>query len=80
MKNSKPNKKKLDYKKMVREIDNLVEGDFCFDMDCHNLPNSKPITQKEAMKMVKIIGRVYKIAHCIYCTACQGKWFIETNI
>ena len=64
----------MNYKQMVRDINELVDNDFCFDMDCHNLPHSKPITQEEAMQMVGIIGNVYRISHCIHCTACGGKY------
>jgi hypothetical protein len=68
---------KLDYKKMVNEISNLVDTDFCFDMDCRALPHAKPYTQEEADKMAGIIGQVYMISHCIYCSACQGKYIIK---
>ena len=64
----------LDYKRMVGEIAELVETDFMFDMDCKNIPKSSPITQEEAMEMVGILGKVYSIAHCIHCGACNKKY------
>ena len=64
----------IDYKKMVKEIDVLVETDFCCDMECHALEHSKPFTQDEARKMSEIISSIYSIAHCIDCEACQGKY------
>ena len=64
----------LNYKKMVEDIDDLVESDFCLDMDCKNLPGSEPVTQKEAREMIRIIGEVYSIAHCIHCEACRDKY------
>lgn len=59
---------------MIEDINELVQTDFAFDMDCHALPNSKPFTQEEASQMAHIIGKVYSIAHCNTCTACNGKY------
>lgn len=70
--------KKLNYKKMLEDILPIVEDDFCFDMDCHNLPNSKPFTQEEAMEMAKRIGRVYSIAHGLRCVC--GNKYLEVNL
>lgn len=67
----------LDYKKMVTEIDKLLEGDWAFDLiDGKNLPNAKPFTQKEAKKLSDIMGKIYNISHCIHCKACQTKYII----
>lgn len=72
---------KLDYKKMVKEIDKLVNNDFCFDMDClQGLPKRRPFTQKEAKQMAQIIGSVYTIAHCVDCTACQGRYKLNKSL
>ena len=68
---------KLDYKKMVQEIDKLTTSDFLFDMDCHNLPKSKPYTQEEAQEMCDILMKIYLIAHCNSCKSCQTKYIIE---
>lgn len=65
---------KLDYKKMVKDIYKLVGTDFAMDMDMKCLPHSKPYTQEEANKMAGIIGQIFSISHCYYCTACQGKY------
>jgi hypothetical protein len=67
---------KLDYKKMLKEIDALVETDFCFEMECHKLPNVSKFTQKEAEQMSEIISSIYSIAHCVHCSACQTKYKI----
>ena len=66
--------KELNYKKMLEDIDKLVETDFAFDMECKQLPNSKPYTQKEAKEMQSLLGQVYLISHCLHCTACQTKY------
>ena len=66
----------LNYLKMLKEIDDLVETDFCFDMECHFLPMSNKFTQKEAEQMAKIISKIYSIAHCIHCSPCQKKYLI----
>jgi len=65
---------KLDYKKMVKDIYKLVGTDFAMDMDMKCLPHSNPYTQEEANKMAGIIGQIFSISHCYYCTACQGKY------
>ena len=69
--------KKLDYKKMVEDIDNLVETDFHAEMELKQLPDSKRYTQAEAKEMQHTIGKVYLISHCIHCRACQGKYLIK---
>lgn len=68
--------KELDFKRMIREIDTLVSTDFMFDMDCHDLPKAKPYTQAEAQEMQRVLGKIYSIAHCIDCEACQPKFFL----
>lgn len=68
---------KLDYKKMLKDINTLVGTDFAMDMDYKQLPHSHPYTQEEAGNMAQIIGQVYLIAHCTYCTACQGKYKLK---
>lgn len=69
--------KKLDYKKMLKEIDKIMQTDFMFEMDCKALPNSKPFTQKEAKKMRDELMKIYKISHCIHCSACNDKYKIK---
>jgi hypothetical protein len=56
---------------LLERINELVQTDFAFDMDCHALPNSKPFTQAEAKEMARIIGRVYSLAHRTTCEACR---------
>ena len=43
--------KKLDYKKMIKDILFLVRTDFAFSMDLKQLPFSPPYTQEEAKEM-----------------------------
>ena len=70
---------KLDYLKMLTEIDKLVDNDWGFEIiDCKNMPNAKPFTQKEAREMSKVLGQIYSIAHCISCPPCQGKYAKRT--
>ena len=60
---------KLNYKKMIKDINDLVDTDFGAEMEMKELPKSKPFTQKEAKKMARIIAKVYIISHQIYCKA-----------
>jgi hypothetical protein len=60
---------------MLREIDDLVETDFVFDMDCKALHPKEPFTHKDSTEMRDILLKIYSIAHCIDCFACQQKYF-----
>jgi len=66
--------KKLDYKLMCEKIDELVETDFCFDMQLKDLPTPRVYTQREANWMARIIGNVYSVAHSVHCGACGTKY------
>ena len=82
MKPSNPKQEKvvkLNYKKMVEDIDELVETDFCFDMDCRAIHPKQPFTHEESIKMRDILMKIYSIAHCNTCTACQGK-YLSTSL
>lgn len=68
--------KKLDYRKMIKAVDKLVETDFFFDIDCKLLPNASKYTQEEAKEMAKILGKIYMISHCTTCRTCQVKYLI----
>lgn len=65
---------KLDYPKMLEEINELVSTDFCGSM-CDN--SNLTYTQEQAKTMASIIGKVYSIAHCTHCKACQQKYIIK---
>ena len=70
---------KLDYDKMLKEINALVQTDFCTDMEMHLIPQEKTgkpmeYTQEEAQEMAKLLSRVYSISHCTTCRACQKKY------
>jgi hypothetical protein len=59
----------INYKKMLEEINNLVDNDFCAEMEMKGR-----YTQKEAKQMADIITKVYSISHCISCSACSKKY------
>lgn len=65
---------KLDYKKMVKDIDKLVNNDTCFNLEMYFMPNSKEVSQEDAKKAIEIIGQVYMISHGIACSACNKKY------
>ena len=69
---------KLDYKQMLIDIDDLVDNDFGFDMDCKANLHDKPdkFTQEEALQMAQIIGDVYSISHG-YNGCCATKYLIK---
>lgn len=68
--------KKLDYKKMIEEVNELVSTDFMFDMDCKSMHEPHTFTYEESEEMRKILLKIYGIAHCIACTACQTKYVL----
>ena len=60
----------LDYKKMVEDIDDLVQTDFVFNMmDARFVPHVVKFTQQEAKDMAHLIGMIYSISHCTTCKA-----------
>jgi hypothetical protein len=63
---------KLDYSKMVDDILEIIDTDFCMDMECKI--EEKEYSQSEAETMARIISAVYKIAHCSYSNACNRKY------
>lgn len=69
--------KKLNYKKMIEEIDKLTKSDFMFDMDCKAIHPKEPFTHEDSTKMRDILMEIYSIAHCNTCTPCQTKYLIE---
>ena len=66
--------KKLNHFKMLKDICDLVETDFCGEMEMKLLPKSKPYSRKESEHMANLLGEIYSIAHCITCRACQNKF------
>lgn len=64
----------LNHKAMLEAISKLVNTDFIAEMD-GRLADKKPkFTQKEAIEMADILGKVYLISHAIYCSSCAPKW------
>lgn len=66
---------KLQYKAMLEKINNLVESDYVFDLECNLIPNKngniKTFSQEDAQNMLRIILDVYKISHALHCKACR---------
>ena len=75
--------KKLDYKKMVEDINELVDNDFVADMERislekENIKITHPrFSQDDAKEMAKILTKIYVISHAFYCPACMGKYEIR---
>ena len=66
----------VDHKRMLKAIDELVNNGLGFDVTSKT--SEKPTwTQEESEWMAETIGKVYSIAHCIHCRACQGKRAME---
>lgn len=66
--------KELDYKKMIGEVNELVSTDFMFDMDCKSMREPHAFTYEESEAMRKTLLKIYTIAHCTTCAACQTKY------
>jgi hypothetical protein len=65
---------------MIKDIDSLVNTDVFEEWDCKaNLPNQDKFTQEEIKQIVGILGRVYRISHCLTCKACQTKYLTPTR-
>lgn len=69
----------LNYRKMVEDIDEIVEVDFAFEMETKLLRNANPYSQEEARLMAEMILKIYSIAHCTTCKACQRKYLSATT-
>jgi hypothetical protein len=63
----------MDYRKMIQDINKLVETDFCYDMATKEA-FSRKFTQEEAIKMADLLGKVYMISHSEHCKACGRKY------
>lgn len=71
------NIKTLNLRQMLDDIRLLVENDFCADMEltAWDAENGKSqFTKNESITMARIIAKVYSIAHCTTCEACQKKY------
>ena len=64
----------LDYEKIIKDVNKLVQTDFVFDMECKLIPKSKEYTQEEAKEMADLLSSVYSISHCVNCKACGKKY------
>jgi hypothetical protein len=74
---------KLQYKKMVEDICKLVETDFCGSMEMNLIPRKdgtfREISQENARELIDIVSKVYLIAHCIHCEACQHRYSVISS-
>lgn len=71
---------KLDYKKMLKDIDNLVNNDTVFSLEVYRCPTTQEFKQEEVNQMLDIILDVYKISHTLHCKACRkSKYLLTTN-
>lgn len=69
--------KAIDYKKMVKDINKLVNNDWCAEMEMrYKMPNSAPITQKDAHDILDCLLNVFMISHQTTCTA-HGEYRVE---
>jgi hypothetical protein len=68
---------KLNYKKMVEDIDKIVNNDLCADLEMRLMPNQGEISQEDAKTAIDIIGKVYMISHGITCSACNKKYITK---
>ena len=69
---------KMDYKRMLEEIDLLVNNDFCADMSMYECLDEE-YPREASVKMADIIGKVYSISHAVHCSACGQKFLIKTK-
>ena len=77
----KPND--LNYLKLVRDMNDMLENDFCMDMDCklhlHGGRDKNSFTQEEAQQMADLIGKLYTLSHYWYCHCGLGKGYELTK-
>lgn len=79
--------RKLDYKKMLEDINDIVNGgdsgDWGFSVtdDMVDLQTGKlrQFSQKQAEEMSEALSSVYMIAHAVSCTACGTKYVLEQS-
>lgn len=57
---------------MIEDINQLIDNDFGLVMEMKFYSKDK-FTQKEVRKMARLLGEVYQISHCIYCTGCAER-------
>lgn len=69
--------KELDYKRMLGDINGLVDNDFCASMDAKTYSCENEFTREDSVEMARILARVYSISHCIHCKACAEKYLLD---
>lgn len=71
----------VNYKRMVKDIDNLVNNDWCAEMEMtYKMPGAKPITQEDAIEMLDTILKVYSISHQRTCSAHGAKYRLSQRL
>lgn len=68
--------KELNYKKMLEEVNALVQTDFLFDLDTKSLNDNPTCTLEEIEEMRNTLLKIYGISHCTICSACQTKYLL----
>jgi len=68
---------KLNYKKMLEDILEKVDNDWCADMEVKAvMPDQIDFSQEEARFMATMLAEIYGISHCLRCEGCQTKYII----
>lgn len=67
-------KPKLDLESMLKKINDLVENNFCTEMEVKSLSEPSKYTQKEARDMAQMLAEVYSISHAVHCSECAKKY------
>lgn len=66
-------KSKMNYLKMLDDINELVDTDFVHDMELRMVDGSS-YTKEEAHEMETLLSKVYLISHAIRCKSCGSKY------
>lgn len=67
-------KRKLNYKKMIEDINEIVTDEYFFDVEMKLLPGGSDFTQEEAKEMINAITKVFMISHIISCNSCGREY------
>lgn len=60
------------YLELLKNINELVENDFCSEMNVVDFLNEREFTQGEAKYMSKILAEVHRNSHQIHCEECRN--------
>jgi hypothetical protein len=73
---------KLNYLKMLEDINKLVETDYCAELEMYLIPElnkdmNREIPQEDARNAIDIVSKVYSISHAIHCEPCASKYLVK---